>query len=93
MKVGSALAAEVSNKDTTKSFKISKNILEKLTSYFIEAGFMRPPGAEQPFTELAKRFARRQMVTKNPSTGFEIISGDVKVTTAPQRNIDDEIPF
>jgi hypothetical protein len=87
------LAAEVTNKDTTKSFKISQNTFEKLTSYFIELGFMRPPGEEEPFTELAKRFARRQMVTNNQSTGFEVISGEVKVSTAEQKNFDDEIPF
>jgi hypothetical protein len=93
VKIGSALAAEVTNKDTTKSFKISQNTFEKLTSYFIELGFMRPPGEEEPFTELAKRFARRQMVTNNQSTGFEVISGEVKVSTAEQKNFDDEIPF
>nr|WP_325253180.1 DUF4062 domain-containing protein [Amylibacter sp.] len=91
--IGSALAAEVSNKDTTKSFKISQNTLEKLTSYFIELAFMRPPGAEEPFTDLAKRFARRQMVTSNSSTGFEVVRGEVEVTTAEKGNLDDEIPF
>jgi hypothetical protein len=93
VKIGSALAAEISNKDTTNSFKISQNTLEKLTSYFIELAFMRLPGAEEPFTDLAKRFARRQMVTSNPSTGFEVIKDEVEVTTAEKRNLDDEIPF
>lgn len=93
VKIGSALAAEVSNKDTTKRFKISSNTLEKLTSYFIECGFMRPPGEQEPFTELAKKFARRQMITNNPSTGFEIVEGKVTVTTSKPSQIDDEIPF
>ena len=87
------MAAEVSNKDTTKRFKISSNTLEKLTSYFIECGFMRPPGEQEPFTELAKKFARRQMITNNPSTGFEIVEGKVTVTTSKPSQIDDEIPF
>ncbi|WP_297338714.1 DUF4062 domain-containing protein [Pseudophaeobacter sp.] len=93
VKIGSALAAEVSNKDTTNSFKISHNTLKKLTSYFIELGVMRPLGAEEPFTDLAKKYARRQMVTNNPSAGFTVIRGDVEVTKAEQRNLDDEIPF
>lgn len=93
VKIGSALAAEVSNKDTTKSFKISSNTLEKLTSYFVECGFMRPPGEQEPFTELAKKFARRQRVTNNPSTGFEVVEGEVKVTKSEPVNLDDEIPF
>ncbi|TLP48142.1 DUF4062 domain-containing protein [Cohaesibacter sp. CAU 1516] len=93
VKIGSALAAETSNKDTTKSFKISHNTLEKLTSYYIELGFMRQLGAEEPFTDLAKRFARRQMVTNNPSAGFKVIRGDVEVTKKEQEDLDDEIPF
>jgi len=93
VKVGSALAAEVSKKDTTKSFKISGNALEKLTSYFIECGFMRPTGAPEPFTELAKKFARRQMIANNPSTGFEIVEGKVTVSTSKPNQMDDEIPF
>ena len=91
--IGSALAAEVSKRDTTKSFKISSNTLEKLTSYFIECGFMRPNGEPEPFTELAKKFARRQMIANNPSTGFEVIEGEVSVTTTGSSQMDDEIPF
>lgn len=93
VKIGSALAAEVSNRDTTQSFKISSNTLEKLTSYFIECNFMRPPGAEEPFTDLAKKFARRQRVTNNPSTGFEVTKGEVEVTAAEPDKLDGEIPF
>lgn len=93
IKIGSALAAEVSNKDTTKSFKISANILEKLKCYFIECGFMHPPGEQEPFTEFAKRFARRQLVSSNPHTDFKVIKGEVTVTMPKRVELDEDIPF
>lgn len=93
VEIGSALAAEVSNQNTTKSFKISSNTLGKLTSYFIECGLMRPRDEQEPFTELAKKFARRQMISNNPSTEFEIVDGKVTVTTPKPIQTDDEIPF
>ncbi len=93
IKIGSALAAEVSSIDTTRCFKINRNTLEKLSSYFIECGFMRQLGAEEPFTDLAKKFARRQLVTNNPSSGYEVVNGKVMVAALGGGGFDDEIPF
>lgn len=93
VEIGSALAAEVSKQDTTKSFKISNNTLEKLKSYYIECGLMRQRGEQEPFTELAKKFARRQMITSSPSNEFEIVEGKVILTPLETDSMDDEIPF
>ncbi len=94
VKIGSALAEEVSNVDTENRFKIGMNALGKLQSYFVECGLMHPVGEEQPFTERAKRFARRQMVTNDISAKFEIVSGAVEVREQfSNSDLDDEIPF
>lgn len=93
VEIGSALAAELSKQDTTKSFKISRNTLEKLTSYYVECGLMRQRGEQEPFTDLAKKFARRQMITSNPSNEFEIVEGKIVVTPPDTDDMDDEIPF
>ena len=96
IQIGSALASEVSGKDTKDAFGITKNIFATLINYYIEIGFMRPEGAEEPFTEAAKRFARRQSIT-NMSSASEIslIAGEITINSleANASNLDDEIPF
>lgn len=93
VKIGSALAAEVSKINTMGSFRISSNMLERLTDYYIECGLMYPEGAEGPFTEQAKKFARRQRVANPPSAGFKVVEGKVHVLPNPTSDLDDEIPF
>ncbi len=94
VKIGSALAAEVSKIDTDKRFKIKNITLKKLSSYFIECGFMRRPGEEEPFTDIAEKIARRQMVAIKPVANFEVVTGDL---TAMMQELDllsgDLIPF
>ncbi|MBS9716755.1 DUF4062 domain-containing protein [Pseudohalocynthiibacter aestuariivivens] len=83
--IGSALASEVSGIDAAGTFKLNHNALEKLTSYFIESGFMKPDNAGEPFSEMAKRYARRVRIRNDPGSGFELVSG--------QFDVEDEIPF
>lgn len=93
---GSALASEVSGKDTKDAFAVSKNTFSTLTNFYIEIGFMRPEGAEDPFTETAKRFARRQSISNmDSSSEIALIAGEITVhsSEASSKGLDDEIPF
>ncbi|WP_020593135.1 DUF4062 domain-containing protein [Kiloniella laminariae] len=85
--IGSGLASEVSGVDTGDFFKISKLTFGILFNYYIEAGLMRAEGSSEPFTESAKRFARRQSVQSIKSSEIFLIEGGVEIKE------DDEIPF
>jgi hypothetical protein len=98
--IASAIAGELATVDTTGCFKISRSTLERLISYYTEAGLMIANGNEgtTPFTETAQRLARRHHVVGSASP-FAIIEGEVTVTTIGStggnfsRDLDDDIPF
>lgn len=92
--IGSALAGELANIDTTGMFRLRKSALERLSSYYIEAGLMRGEG-EHPFTEAANRIARRFRISGSASAAFSLLQGKVEVNEAVAglTDIDDDIPF
>lgn len=90
--IGSALAGELASFDTSGEFKISKGTLDRLSSYYIEAGLMTTAG-ENPFTEVAQKVARRYRINKVNSSVFALSKGELKIFTASSRDLDDEIPF
>lgn len=100
IKIASAIAGELTLMDTTACFKISRSTLERLMSYYTEAGLMIATGNEgqTPFTETAQRLARRHHVVGSASP-FTIIEGEVNVESVGStggnfsRDLDDEIPF
>lgn len=95
--IGSAIAGEAESVDASSAYKINKSTLDRLKSYYVEAGLMRIEGSDEPFTEAAKRVARRHIIASNGSDLFQIISG--KITSASPaspasfQDLDDEIPF
>ena len=95
VEIGSAIASMVEPIDTSKAFKISKWMLDRLMSYYIEAGLMNAVGAERAFTETAQRVARRHSIAGASPFAFKLISGEITVTspTAPRPDYDDAIPF
>lgn len=95
VEIGSAIAGIVEPIDTSKAFKISKTTLNRLMSYYIEAGLMNPVGADQAFTETAQRIARRHNIAGSSLSAFKLTGGKITLTTStePNSNYDDEIPF
>jgi hypothetical protein len=95
VEIGSAIAGEAVSIDTSKAFKISKSTLNRLMSYYIEAGLMNAIGAERAFTETAQRVARRHSIAGGNPLAFKVTSGKITLTspTAPKADLDDEIPF
>lgn len=95
VEIGSAIAGLASSVDTSKAFKISKSTLDRLMSYYIEAGLMNAVGAERAFTETAQRVARRHSIAGSSLSAFKVVDGKITVTspTAPKADLDDEIPF
>ncbi|MCD4512196.1 DUF4062 domain-containing protein [Brucella pseudogrignonensis] len=91
--IGSAIAQEVSDEDTTDAFKISKGTLHKLIAYYVEAGLMLPQGQENPFTSLAEKIARRHRFAETEQPDFVLQSGLVEVSVNYGTQNNDEIPF
>ncbi|RHZ90979.1 DUF4062 domain-containing protein [Cereibacter sphaeroides] len=93
--IGSALAGEVVYFDTSKSFRITKSTLDRLMSYYIEAGLMNPAGAERPFSEGAQRVARRHNITHNSAFAFIVSRGVIDLTpgSTARSDLSDETPF
>lgn len=88
IQIGSAFATQLAGSEMNGTHRISKNTLERLISYYTEAGFMRQQGAGEPFTETAKKFARRQRIhSDGKSNAFSLIDGDLSI------NDPSEIPF
>jgi hypothetical protein len=88
IQIGSAFATQLSDTEMDRTHRISKDTLERLISFYIEAGFMRAQGADEPFTETAKKFARRQRIhSDGTSNAFSLVSGDLSI------NDPNEIPF
>ncbi|MBA8821849.1 hypothetical protein BRY73_20695 [Ochrobactrum sp. P6BS-III] len=99
VQIASAIAGELAPIDATGCFKITRSTLDRLISYYTEAGLMIAGNEGQtPFTETAQRLARRHHVVGSASP-FTIVEGDVSITTIGSiggdfsRNLDDEIPF
>lgn len=90
--IGSALVQEVSDDDTENYFKISRNMLDKLLSFYIEIGLMHPEGQEMPFPEIAGRAARRQQFAEVEGPQFRLQRGTTAIRPGPKSE-DDEIPF
>ncbi|MBT0779349.1 DUF4062 domain-containing protein [Paracoccus sp. pheM1] len=95
VEIGSAIAGVAEAVDTSRAYKISKSTLDRLMSYYIEAGLMNAVGAEQAFTETAQRVARRHSIAGASPSAFKVISGKITLTspTAPRTDLSDEIPF
>ncbi|MER9331272.1 DUF4062 domain-containing protein [Mesorhizobium sp. M0488] len=92
VEIGSAIAGVVESVDTSKAFKISKSTLDRLMSYYIEAGLMNAVGAEQAFTETARTVARRHSIAGGSPFAFKVFRGKIAVTPAAS-DLSDEIPF
>lgn len=88
--IGSALVQEVCDRDVSQAFKISKGTFERLSAYYIESGLMRAEGEETPFTDLARKFARRHRLTEPDYPHFVLSRG---TTDAKPVENTDEIPF
>lgn len=95
IQIGSAIAGEASDVDTSKAFKIKKTTLDRLMDYYVEVGLMNEQGAEQPFTETAQRIARRHSIADHSRAAFEVTKGEIKLAapSAASTDMDDEIPF
>lgn len=85
--IGSAIAGELGRIDATGLFKIGKNTLDRLSSYYIERGLMTTDG-EGPFTPEGHRTARRHRISQDIERAFKLLAGEVKVTSET-----DDIPF
>lgn len=100
VKIASAIAGELAPVDTIGCFKISRSALERLISYYTEAGLMIASGndGDTPFTDIAQRLARRHHVV-GTAAPFTLLEGDVIVTSIEppgspySRDLDDDIPF
>lgn len=87
--IGAAFASEFASFDTRSMFRIGKNTYDRLSSYYIEIGLMVEEG-EHPFTEAARRLARRYRINGGAKSGFTIVEGEVSKKNSLE---DDEIPF
>jgi hypothetical protein len=99
VQIASAIAGELAPVDAADCFNITRSTLDRLISYYTEAGLMIAGNEGQtPFTETAQRLARRHHVVGSASP-FTIVEGEVTITAIGSfgggfsRNLDDEIPF
>ncbi len=92
VEIGSAIAGVAGSVDTSRAFKISKSTLDRLMSYYIEAGLMNAVGAEQAFTETAQRVARRHSIAGGSPFAFKVTRGEIMLT-ASRSDLSDELPF
>lgn len=92
--IGSAIAGEISQFETTGFFKISEGNFDRLLNYYIEVGLMLHKG-EVPFAEMAQKLARRHSINGMLAADFQILDGEIKVENQgyKQSNLDKEIPF
>ncbi|WP_051407602.1 DUF4062 domain-containing protein [Mesorhizobium sp. LNHC229A00] len=91
--IGSALVQEVSDTDTQSYFKISRNTLARLTSYYIEIGLMHPEGDQRPFPELANKIARRHQFANVKGPQFILRRGTTAIHEVDSDHPSDDIPF
>ena len=82
--IGSALAEEIEPLDARETFRISNSALNRLTSFYTEAGLINEGGPD-PFTEFAPRYARRQYITLDKAVEFALVSGSL--------DVGDDLPF
>lgn len=92
--IGSAIAGEAESVDTANAYKISKFTLDRLMSYYIEAGLMNAVGAEGAFTDTAQRVARRHIIASGNHKAFQVVSGKITLrSSTASQDLDEEIPF
>lgn len=91
--IGSTIASEIGRIDATNLYSIQKHTLERLKSYYIEAGLMKQDG-DVPFSEVAQKVARRHLIGGHAFDTGEVISGEIKLIDRNSKGpMDDEIPF
>ncbi|MBY5447665.1 DUF4062 domain-containing protein [Rhizobium leguminosarum] len=91
IQIGSAIAGELTWEDTAGLFKIARNTLERLVSYYTEVGLMNQSNlGETAFTEAAERIARRHRIA-GVSSAFDVVEGEV--TVGPAEDDHGRIPF
>ena len=94
--IGSAIAAELSSLDTKGLFKLTRPSLDKLIAYYTEIGLMISGTlGESPFTDEAKRVARRYYISET-TPKFRLVEGEiltVEISAAYSTDLDDNIPF
>lgn len=95
IQIGSAIAGIAESLDPLMAFKINKSTLDRLMSYYIEAGLMNATEAEKAFTEMAQRVARRHSIAGGHEPAFRVTSGKISVTSPStvREDYSDEIPF
>jgi len=56
---------------------------------------MNPVGADEAFTEAAKKVARRHSIIGRTEANFSVINGKIEVTSASsaRADLEDDIPF
>ena len=96
--IGSAFASKASSLFIDKDYEIRIIDLKRLTSYYIESGFMNPDGSDPLFTEPAQIYARRILVSKDNEGKIEVTSGKIEINYRSEKSafnneLDDEIPF
>ncbi|WP_282058510.1 DUF4062 domain-containing protein [Lentibacter algarum] len=93
LQIGSAMASELADFDTSGLFTLSKPAYQRLHSYFVEVGLMREDG-ETPFSPSGKRLARRQRIAASQSS-YNLVAGIISFSSSQpsSSDFDDEIPF
>lgn len=94
--IGSAIAAEFAAFDTKGLFKLTRPSLDKLIAYYTEIGLMISSDlGENPFTEEAKRVARRYYISGEVPK-FRVAEGEIstsQVSMSYSTDLDEDIPF
>ncbi|MBU2867074.1 DUF4062 domain-containing protein [Pacificibacter marinus] len=90
-KMGGLLARTVlKGARPANSYDVSETSFALLESYFIEASLLNDDGVK-PFSELARKLARRFTIAGTPLKSFEVIEGEISEYKALMP--DEEIPF
>lgn len=85
--IGCSIAADLTSTDTTGFYEISRNSLDRLIDYYIEAGLMTAGNeGRTPFTKAAQKVARRLNIAEAQSS-FLVVNGKIAVVDS------DEVPF
>lgn len=92
LRIGSAVAQELTQRDTSECFALSTATFERLLAYYREVGLMHSTEAESPFTELAEKVARRHRIAGGGTKTFSIVEGDIEVTLTHTTPTSDEPP-
>lgn len=95
--IGSAIASEISGSTSHNKYRITKNMLELLSGYYEETGFLLPPEAGDAFSQTAKQYARRYRIASaiDSTSALSLVEGKISEKSASPSpfDTDDEIPF